>query len=276
MISPNESSADEVSRRTALKKGILASSSLAVGVPALSGTAIAGVGENRVVHYTLNNLNYDVNKGEKVADYVHDSSSYDNDGEPNGGLSVTKDGAVGRAFQFDGSDDYINVPDDSSLDIQEELTISFWFKLDGSSEDNQYPRAVSKGQSSTTNGAYSVFIEDGSGDPTRIGLRFIDSSGTKHDIDTGNTLTDYNDGNWHHVAATYSNSSDVGRLWFDGAEKVTESISGDVSVRMTEDDLHVGDGNGERHLNGNLDEVRVYNRALSAEDVQDLYDMKDD
>src|SRR3989344_590238 len=55
-------------------------------------------------------------------------------------------GSDGHA-SFDGDGDYISVADSADLDITEELSISFWFRLDGNSGDNNFPRAVSKGQS---------------------------------------------------------------------------------------------------------------------------------
>lgn len=257
------------SRRSILKKGALTTSALVLGGVAGTGTAAAGLGDGRVGHYPLNNL-----KGRgKTKTTVHDASPYGNDGT-NNGAEVVKDGPVGNAFAFDGTDDYVIVPEDGSLDLQEELTISFWFRLDGTSDDNAYPRAVSKGQSTTQNGAYGVFIEDGNGVPDRIGLRFHDENDTKYDIEN-RSLDRYDDDQWHHVAATYSNPDDTGRLYFDNRMAADVTISGDVSIRTTDDNLRLGDGNGDRHLNGRLDEVRIYKRALSSEEVTELYEMRE-
>lgn len=278
---------NDISRRSVLKQSAVAGGLLTLGGIAASGTAAAEIGDGRVVDFHLNNLNYDRDRGTVVAGHVHDSSPYDNHGEWLNSLEngtpvysddepspVVKDSPVGNGYTFDGTDDHLNVPDNSSLDLQDELTIAFWFRLDGESGDNAFPRAVSKGQSTTANGAYGVFIEDPSRDADRIGLRFIDSTGGRNDVDK--TGLPYNDGMWHHVAATYSNDADVGRLYFDNTEVASSTITGDVQIRTTDDDLHVGDGNGERHFNGGLDEVRVYNRALTASEVAELYGMADD
>lgn len=269
----NEDNSLVTSRRSVLRKGALAAGLTVVGSAVTSGTAAAGIGDGRVGHYTLNNLHFNPDRDEKVKNHVHDASTYNNHGT-NDGAEVVKDAAVGKAFAFDGTDDHVTVPDDGSLDLQDALTVAFWFRLDGKSDDNAYPRAVSKGQSTVSNGAYSVFIEDGNRDADRIGLRFIDEGGDKHDVQDRD-LTPYDDGAWHHVAATYSDSDDVGRLYVDNTLEREQSIPGDVSIRTTDDDLHLGDGNGERHLNGALDEVRVYDRALSGTEVSELYEMKD-
>jgi predicted ribosomally synthesized peptide with SipW-like signal peptide len=200
---------------------------------------------------------------------AEDLSGNGNDGTVVGDVSSVG-GQVGKAAECNGVDEYISISDNPSLDIQDEITISFWFSLTGQSDDNNYPRAVSKGQSTTNNGAYGVFIEDAGGDPTRIGLRFIDTDGNRHDVDTDG-LPNYDDGQWHHVAVSYSNDADTGHLWLDGTEYVDRTISGDVRIRTTTDDLHIGDGNGDRHLNGELDDVRIYDRALSEAEVQAIY-----
>lgn len=252
----------ETTRRTVLRRAATVLGIGVVGSAAASGTAAAGIGDGRVGHYHLNN--------DRPRGTVHDASPYGNDGWNNGATVVRGGGRVGNAFAFDGHDAHVEVPHHPSLDVGDAVTVAFWFKLTGQSSDNQYPRAVSKGQSTTTNGAYGVFIEDAGGDPTRIGLRFIDTDGTKHDVGGGNVLPNYDDGAWHHVAATYADADDVGTLWLDGRMHVERTIPGDVTIRSTDDPLHLGDGNDARHLNGMLDEVRIYDRALSAEEVRAL------
>ena len=110
-------------------------------------------------------------------------------------------------------------------------------------------------------------------DADDIGLRFIDSGGTTRDI-RNTSVTNYNDAAWHHVAATYSNSGDVGKLYLDGTEVASVAIAGDISIRTTGDNLTIGAGLGDagRHFNGKVDEVRIYSRALSADEVTALGD----
>jgi len=269
-MSDNE---NKLSRRSVLKHSTLATGSVILGGTAATGTAAAGIGDGRVAHYNLNNLHLNKETDEKIKNFVHDASTENNHGT-NNGSEVVNDGVVGKSYEFDGSDDYVEITDDSSLDIQDELTISFWFRLDGESDNNRYPRAVSKGQSTGGNGAYGVYIEDTGGTPNRIGLRFVDTVGDSHDVNTGNSLDHYDDEMWHHVVVTYSNSGNVGRLYFDNTVEVDKTFSDDISIRTTSDALHLGDGNGERHFNGALDEVRIYNRALSSSEVTELYEMK--
>lgn len=264
-----------LSRRRLLQSGAVGTGLVAFAGTGVLGTAAAGIGDGRVLHYTLNNMHYNREQGTIVSGHVHDSSSFKNHGTSQGDPEVVKDTPVGNGYEFDGSDDYVLAATAESLDLAEALTISFWFKLTGTSSDNQYPRPVSKGNSTSTNGAYSVYVEDGGGTPTRIGLRMIDSTGTQRDVDSGNTLDNYDDGMWHHVAATYAKSEQVGRLWVDGTMEVETQFGTAFDIRRTDDPVTVGAANGARFLNGMLDEVRIYNRALTDGEVMDLWEMPD-
>jgi len=57
-----------------------------------------------------------------------------------------------------------------------------------------------------------------------------------------------------------------GRLYVDGEMRVNQDVSGDMS--QNKEPLHIGDGRDERHFNGLIDEVRVYNRGLSEKEVE--------
>jgi hypothetical protein len=204
-----------------------------------------------------------------------DQSSNNNDGVLSGGFFDGTDvptlpGNTVALF-FNGIDEVVTVDDDSTLDLEEEISISFWFKLEGNSLDNDWPRAVSKGQTTVSDGGYGVFIKDIS-DPNDIGFRFIDQSNVMHEVrDTA--LASYYDDEWHHVVATYSNSDNLALLYLDDVLIDTTNIIGDVKIRTNDEPLKIGAGVGDadRYFNGGIDEVRVYDRALSAGEVSDLF-----
>ncbi len=79
---------------------------------------------------------------------------------------------------------------------------------------------------------------------------------------------DINDGNWHHISATY-NGSDM-RLYVDGVLKATNtSYSGDLPTNSG--DLWIGanySNSTQANFNGTIDEVLIFNRSLSAEEIQ--------
>ena len=182
----------------------------------------------------------------------------DNDGVMIGAPEVV-DGRINQALSFNGEDNLVEIGHSESLNLVEAITIEFWFLLTGDSLENQYPRAVGKGQSTVENGAYGVWIVDTRG-PVDIGFRCITLAPT--DI-RSQELPDYNDGAWHHIAVTYDGQA--GKLYLDGVNYVDIPVTGEIS--QTEDPLHIGDGNNERHFKGAIDEFRIYSRALGEAEI---------
>ena len=152
-----------------------------------------------------------------------------------------------------------------SLNLVDAITMEFWFVLKGNSVENNFPRPVSKGQSTVSNGAYGVWINDTS--PNDIGFRCITLA--PNDI-RSQALPNYDDGDWHHVVVTYDGKS--GKLYFDGENHVDIAVSGDIS--QTDEPFHIGDGNNERHFNGVIDEVRIYKKALDENEVLKNYNVE--
>ncbi|MBD3183937.1 hypothetical protein GF312_16755 [Candidatus Poribacteria bacterium] len=175
-------------------------------------------------------------------------------------------GKIDEALLFNGEDDFIEIDHSESLNLVDAITIEFWFVLKGDSLENDYPRVVSKGQSTTDNGAYSVWV----GDVTLgndIGFRSVTLA--PNDI-RSQALPNYNDDAWHHVVITYDGSQ--GRLYLDGVMHVDIPVSGDIAE--TDEPLHIGDGNNERHFNGIIDEVRIYNKALTEDEVMQNFNVQ--
>lgn len=75
------------------------------------------------------------------------------------------------------------------------------------------------------------------------------------------------DGLWHHVAVPSSNERDEARLYVNKMAPVFEDIWGDVKTRSTDDAVHIGEWNGDRHSNGALDELRKDGRPLSKDEI---------
>lgn len=82
--------------------------------------------------------------------------------------------------------------------------------------------------------------------------------------DPGFTVTGFNDGNWHYLAATYTGSSRVLEIWFDGVSKGTYTFSTNLNTVLTGSDIgRLYYANGFA-FNGNLSNIAVYPTALNA------------
>jgi len=184
-----------------------------------------------------------------------DRSKYQNNGTINGATWTT--GKIGKALDFDGTDDYVQIPDADSLDIADELSVFLWINT---SQVVNYSSPFSKWgnwqgyELYTSSGKLSAMVRD-------INLNVAQ-------IDQANFVL--NDGSWHFIGFTFTRT--LLKVYGDGdfitsadSSALTGSIDNTNNVRV-----------GMRNLGGNafdgiIDEVRVYNRALSAEEIRTLY-----
>lgn len=240
----SSSIASGLSRRSALK-GLGAG---LVGLPAFSGAAAAhagrtGRGRGLVAHYALNGIQPDGT--------VHDSSQYRNDGAVEGAVSMVHRGAVGNAFAFDGG--HVAIPDDPSFGV-EHVTVAAWVNPD-SAKSREY---LFDGRGHR----YGLKEDDG----TEVPRFFVFYDGGK--IQQLNASQALPSGIWTHLAATYD--GDVMKLYVNGTlDTQTSGASGPIDDAAGQ--CRIGDYVGGGYsFDGRLDEVYVFDRALSAVDVAAL------
>jgi len=180
-----------------------------------------------------------------TADEVEDSSSYGNHGTAAGNATTTN-GKLGRAGEFDGSDDYIEVDDHASLDITDKVTSEAWVKVTGTTgtrtvcvkRANIYRLGFSGG--SLTPWA-QIYLEDNS-EPR---LNF------NHSV----TLNQ-----WHHLAMTYDKDGGTNnwKTYFDG--KLSSQTTDSGAQKTSNWDFYVGAYSpGTSLFIGLIDEVRISN-----------------
>jgi hypothetical protein len=151
------------------------------------------------------------------------------------------------ALYFDGSDEVI-IPSDSSLNPTNALTVMAWIHADDW-VGNQ--RILQKG----VDDQYRL-LDEGN---LEFGLAGVSGG----DIGTPLPTT----GTWHHVAGTYDGSTIT--LYVDGVERVSNFASGPLQTSSTS--LYIGNkplsSYPGDHFKGIIDEVRIYNRALSDQEI---------
>ena len=77
-------------------------------------------------------------------------------------------------------------------------------------------------------------------------------------------------GDWHHVACAIDAEAGTADLYLDGVLCATITFSGTPLLMKSDQELHLGNSSGTEYMNGMIDEVRIYNRALSAGEVAGL------
>ena len=174
--------------------------------------------------------------------------------------AITKGTFVG-ALNFDGTDDYVNIPDSNIFDTQT-FTVSFWAK--SNSISRQSP--VDKWWDSSIRQWDIVFNNEAVG---RIDFYIGYSSGFKMVQYIDDRIYD---GNWHFYTFTMNNG--VIKIWIEGVEKA--SVSTGYTMLYNTAPVYIGKcsyGEGQNFLpfKGLIDEVRIYNRALSPTEIAEHY-----
>ena len=197
-----------------------------------------------------------------------DSSGNSNDGTLNGNPQWVA-GKIGGALDFDGSADFVNVPDDSSLDFLDgttaTFTVEFWFKTTGVGTGTAFmggPAILDR----RTQGLTAVqfhFMIDSAGK-----LRFCvcdDDDSTRANIVS---TTIINDGFWHHAAGVRDGTSNW-ELYVDGNLEASSSttVTASDGYWLTFGARRTDSAGITSHFNGKIDDICIYDRSLSQEEI---------
>ena len=219
-----------------------------------------------------------------VVDYGLDSVSQgttiDRTGANNGTVSgaTTVSGIRGNALQFDGVDDYVQAS--ASLNPGNRFSVSFWFKGTKTQGNQVFAGKTDRNSSvnsSSLNSSWSADISANSGVcPNQSSIKFYVSRGNSRDtvyvIECGQT---YQDGNWHHFAGVFEGGSKI-EMYIDGQKKgaVTGDIRNVLEAYNSREPLLIGKTRArwesESPYQGQIDEFRLYNRALAETEIVGL------
>ena len=171
-----------------------------------------------------------------------------------------------KSVAFDGVNDHALVGDVLDFDWNVPFSVSCWFRT-------------------TDNNGYLVSKFDGA--PIGWGIH-IDASGSFQGflsnasvgVQVATTATGYDDGVWHHAVATFSGSGTAAGviLYVDGNAKATSTVQDDLAMATTVNagNLQINGRTGTTSLiTANIDEVSIYDKALSAGEVTTIYNNAD-
>ena len=169
------------------------------------------------------------------------------------------DGKFGKALKFDGLDDYVDLGSNAIASNQAECTVSSWFKSTASGIATQ----IIYGEGNTAIGGHYLTLFF---DPSAKTINVVIYDGSIFAFLNSSQIV--NDDKWHHVAYVKRASNDY-ELYLDGVSVDTDST--DIST-PTIDNVGVGSsdlaGGYNYFFNGTIDEVRIYNKSLTPEEIQ--------
>ena len=225
---------------------------------------------------TVNALIYDVvfsGVGSTSSAYIHppsglvnwwpgDGNASDIQGSSNGTLTngaTFGTGKVGQAFSFDGADDLVALAAQPAISTA--LTIEGWVNFDSANFDNYQVifnnnQVLFRKNASTEGNKFSIFVTltDNSVEP-RAQSTTVPTAGT-----------------WHHVAGTWDGTTL--RIYVNGTPEGSSTRQGTLTS-TTATQAQIGRGHLSSltlfPLDGRIDELSIYNRALTASEIQAIF-----
>jgi len=210
-----------------------------------------------VGHWTFNGQ--DMDWASTTAEALDRSGNSNNGNVTNFDQTSVARGISGQALEFDGSDDEIQISDDDNLHLYGgDFTISLWFKADSWTHTG----LIGKSNDDSTATMDWMFIKNGENFDFAIGEWYAD-----YPLQIHESLLPADA--WTHLVITKSGNDY--ELFLNSVSKDT----GSSAQAWTEsDDIVIGNyavGATDGFFDGTIDEVRIYNRALSADEIGELY-----
>jgi sialidase-1 len=180
------------------------------------------------------------------------------------GGAIVAPGRFGTGLALDGVDDYVEVPYDRSIDLGAgDFTMMTWIRYTATTGSHAILWAYRTGSGSTP----QVWLR---AEPDSHRIRAL-LSVDRFNV-TVQSASAYNDGEWHHVVLQRAGGKL--RLVIDGAEVAsTNAPAGSVTAgkEFGVQGIHLGQRvDGANRFDGTLDEVRIYRRALSDAELQQI------
>jgi len=193
------------------------------------------------------------------AQYQFEGNTSDSSGNGRNGTAqgdpIFVAGKIGQAISLDGFNDYVNIDGYKGILGSSAVTVTAWVRT-----------------SSTVAGAIAGWGPNIAGQ--RFGFR-VDAGRLRLEHHGGNIQADtlLSDGGWHHVAVTVQANATISYpeviLYLDGADDTRPTTDPDAFNLTAAEDVSIGrrPASNDRFFMGQIDEVRIYSRALTQEEI---------
>lgn len=194
---------------------------------------------------------------------ANDESGNGNHGTITGALvtpAADRYGEEGKSYKF-WFPDYVSVPTNSSF-FADEFTVSYWYKVEAYWGDRGVLSCVGN------NGGYQQVFTAGTTFTYLLGYNFPTGSWFWTNYTVPNTPN-----TWQHITTTYKKTADnasTSKLYINGELKSSDTYGNSIAYPGSEI-FYIGRNHSDLGLNGELDDVRFYNKTLDDQEIKDLY-----
>ena len=206
----------------------------------------------------LMHLPFDGSLGDTTQNYI----------PANNGMRFVTDvtGRPNGALRSDGGGTFLSIASDERLKRLDQFSVSFWIRLDDSVPTHYLLSKWTRAQGETAEGTFTIQTSRGG-----ITLFLVDSTGRYHWVSAPGSLAD---GEWEHVAVTFGGGRAV--IYVNGEQRAARRFAFD---RLYADDapllIMTAEADQENRYGlynsrGAIDDLRLYNRALSSMEVASL------
>jgi len=169
-------------------------------------------------------------------------------------------------YTFDGVDDFFYVADHNDFDLSATLTMSAWIKPTGSGDTWQMIM-TKNGVDGDNDRAYALWYKNSG----QIYMHLGDDSASTNMNTSGGTIAD---GAWHHVAATFDNSSNTGKIYINGVLSATSASLTtspyNTGKRFTIGAISDNDGSPAAEFQGEIADAKLFSDVLTDAEVQEI------
>jgi hypothetical protein len=203
-------------------------------------------------------------------DETSGTTAVDSSGKGNNGTLVNMEsgdwvtGRINNALNFDGINERVNLPIGSVINLLTNCTIATWVNWSGSG--NSWQRIWDFGTGTT----YNMFLTPNNDSNNRLRFAITRTGSSGEQQTNATTPAVFPHDGWHHVAVTIDADNDIHSLYLDGI-----LVGQNTSANLKPSDLgntnrnYLGRSNytADPYFNGLLDDVRIYNRVLTPEEI---------
>src|SRR3989344_3983226 len=202
-------------------------------------------------------------------DNANDESGLQNPNNGIVGVGVSfVNGRIGKSALFDTTNAGITIPDSTSLDLRDSLSVCYWVKMTTTTPiDHAVIFAKGAVQSGATNIQYGLYRSSGS---TQISFIVADGAKTVSSSIPSILLVE---GTWYYICGVWDSGAQRTNIYLNGVSKDNDAPSLPISqlTSVTKIGLGAETWGNRRFWKGELDEVMVFNEALTQQQIADLY-----